>query len=149
MSPSTLRWTLLGAVGTMLALGAFVVVARSMSLRNAEILAERMRRRVETLPLEAAGNRISVTISIGVVAVDPADGCPDEDSLLQTVDQALYGAKRAGRNRVVTSLPPRQCLLRQRVELGTEPPNADPEAQVDVLQFSPEHRFPPVPRVPG
>jgi competence protein ComEA len=29
VSPSTLRWTLLGAVGTMLALGAFVVVARS------------------------------------------------------------------------------------------------------------------------
>lgn len=127
----------------------FVVVARSMSLRNAEILAERLRRRVETLPLEAAGNRISVTVSIGVVAVDPADGCPDEDSLLQTVDQALYGAKRAGRNRVVTSVPPRHSILRHGVELGTEPPNADPEAQAEALQFSPEHRSPPVPRVPA
>lgn len=127
----------------------FIVVARNMSLRNAEILAERIRRRVETLPLEAAGKRVSVTVSIGVVTVDPAGGCPDEDSLLQTVDQALYAAKRAGRNRVVTSLPPRQSLLRQGVTLGTEPPKADPEAEAEVLRFPPENRSPPVPQIPA
>jgi diguanylate cyclase (GGDEF)-like protein len=125
----------------------FVVVARNTSPRNAEILAERVRRRVETMPLEMAGHCVSVTVSIGVVSVDPNEGCPDEETLLQAVDQALYGAKRAGRNRVVTSLPPSRTLPSQRVKLGTEPPSANPEAQAEVLLFSPEHRSPPVPRL--
>jgi two-component system, cell cycle response regulator len=125
----------------------FIVVARNTTSRNAEILAERVRRRVETMPIEVAGNRISVTVSIGVVSVDPDEGCPDEETLLQTVDQALYGAKRAGRNRVVTSLPPSRTFASQGARLGTEPPDAYPEGDAEVLQFSPEHRSPAVPRV--
>jgi diguanylate cyclase (GGDEF)-like protein len=45
-----------------------------------------------------------VTVSIGVSAHNPAQ--PNEDSpdgLLRRADQALYAAKRSGRDRVMTS----------------------------------------------
>jgi len=54
----------------------------------------------------AAGERVSVTISLGV-GVWPQDGRLPEE-LLAAADRALYAAKQAGRDRVVTasSVPP-------------------------------------------
>jgi two-component system cell cycle response regulator len=84
----------------------FVIVARDTNLRNAEILAERVRRRIEKLRFEVPGGTTSVTVSVGVVAVTPHVGYPGEEALLKSVDAALYSAKRTGRNRV-TSMPPK------------------------------------------
>jgi diguanylate cyclase (GGDEF)-like protein len=62
--------------------------------------AERLRQRVEQLALahEASTVAKTVTISVGVASL-----CPTEQEsaqrLLSGADQALYGAKRGGRNR--------------------------------------------------
>ncbi len=68
---------------------------------EAVALAERLRQRVEALPLPEpefpAGCR--VTVSIGVATLP--DHASDAEGLLGAADRALYGAKGGGRNRVV------------------------------------------------
>jgi diguanylate cyclase (GGDEF)-like protein len=56
--------------------------------------------------LHFEGARIALTASMGV-AVSPPDGTTEE-VLLASADRALYAAKHAGRNRVVSasSVPP-------------------------------------------
>jgi len=61
------------------------------------VLAERLRKAVESLDIQFEGNHIPVTISIGV-ALQPQDG-ESLDSILAAADERLYIAKNAGRNR--------------------------------------------------
>jgi diguanylate cyclase (GGDEF)-like protein len=67
----------------------------SVEAKGATIVAERIRRHVETLDLE--GRR--VTVSIGVASY-PEHG-DDADALFSAADDAMYRAKRQGKNRVV------------------------------------------------
>jgi diguanylate cyclase (GGDEF)-like protein len=46
------------------------------------------------------GNKISVTVSIGV-ATRPADQVTSPQDLVEAADANLYAAKRKGRNKVV------------------------------------------------
>jgi two-component system, cell cycle response regulator len=64
-------------------------------------VAERLRRRIATepFPIEQGAKSIEVTISIGLAAIENADDTAA--NLLKRADQALYRAKRDGRNRVV------------------------------------------------
>jgi two-component system cell cycle response regulator len=79
----------------------FVVVMPDTDLTFAYMVAERLRQSVADMPFPIAvpPGRLSVTISIGVTATDGASDTPD--ALLRRADQALYRAKRDGRNRVV------------------------------------------------
>jgi diguanylate cyclase (GGDEF)-like protein len=51
-------------------------------------------------PVRATGGRrtISITVSIGVA--EPDEGAADPEDVIRAADQALYRAKRTGRNRV-------------------------------------------------
>jgi diguanylate cyclase (GGDEF)-like protein len=97
----------------------FLVVVRDTSLRNAEILAERIRHHVEDLRFECQGASHAVTVSVGVTLAPPDSGPSDIAALIQTADLAMYQAKRAGRNRVharpslapSTSTPPPRATL--------------------------------------
>ena len=78
----------------------FVVVMPETDLGVATMVAERLRRRIasETFPIQQGARGIEVTISIGIAAL----GCDDTPaSVIKRADQALYRAKRDGRNRVV------------------------------------------------
>lgn len=59
---------------------------------------ERLRAAVEANHIEYGGFSGNVTISLGVA--ERKDGYGDVDSLLKAADQAVYRAKRLGRNRV-------------------------------------------------
>lgn len=61
-------------------------------------IAERVRARVERFEFIRDGVRVNSTISIGLAELRAALATPDH--LLQAADEALYRAKRAGRNRV-------------------------------------------------
>lgn len=78
----------------------FVVLARSITPANAEILAERIRRHVEELEL-ALADELPMSVSVGVAIVAPGHSRPDAPALLMAADEAMYEAKAQGRNRVV------------------------------------------------
>ncbi len=62
----------------------------------------RPKRRPATRARSSGGQRrVAITVSIGVA--EPQDGGADPEEVIRTADQALYRAKRAGRNRVVAA----------------------------------------------
>ncbi len=79
----------------------FVVILPGTALAGARTTAEKMRLAVESLRLPHGASAVSpwVTISLGV-AVMSADPGGSAMSLLKAADQALYAAKRGGRNTV-------------------------------------------------
>lgn len=78
----------------------FVVLLRGIALAGAVRAAERIRASVEVLPAAADGHVISVTLSVGCASLREAPRLGSAQ-LLESADQRLYAAKRAGRNRVI------------------------------------------------
>lgn len=79
----------------------FLVVLPNTSAEGALTVAESIRSELENKPCLVQGLPIPVTVSIGIHAGIPASSDADATSLLAVCDQALYQAKRQGRNRVV------------------------------------------------
>jgi diguanylate cyclase (GGDEF)-like protein len=79
----------------------FVLLMPETKLHEAAVLLERLRRQAKSILIPKVP---SITISCGVAEWS---GSPDEsaENILQRADTALYEAKHAGRNRVVTSQP--------------------------------------------
>jgi diguanylate cyclase (GGDEF)-like protein len=78
----------------------FVVLLRNPAAGVAVEVGERIRAAVRGLDLRRLGVR-ELSVSIGVAVADSPDE-PIED-LIDTADQALYRAKRGGRDRVVAA----------------------------------------------
>jgi diguanylate cyclase (GGDEF)-like protein len=76
----------------------FVVVLPGIAPSDAIAVGERLRRAVEALAL-AHPVEASVTVSVGVAAARAAGAAPAD--VLRAADEALYKAKKKGRNRTV------------------------------------------------
>ena len=79
----------------------FVLVLPDSDEKAALSIAERLRARMDHDPIPVAGGQkeLSITISLGVASVrGPTDTA---EALLKRADEALYRAKREGRNRVM------------------------------------------------
>jgi diguanylate cyclase (GGDEF)-like protein len=92
----------------------FAILLPGASREQARVICERLRSLVEKAPVpEARGEPFRLTTSIGVAlhpeSVTPgADAASERKELLDRADQALYEAKRSGKNRVsFWSAPPR------------------------------------------
>jgi diguanylate cyclase len=82
----------------------FAIILPNCDLKGAEIVAEHVRAAVmgrELVKRSTGENLGRVTISIGVSMLKDDD---QPTTLIERADQALYAAKRAGRNRVMTEL---------------------------------------------
>jgi diguanylate cyclase (GGDEF)-like protein len=78
----------------------FLILLPGAGASDAEVVAERIRRRVQEMPMLVSGTRIGLTVSLGVAAVDADVAIPDD--LVERADAALYRSKSAGRNQVTT-----------------------------------------------
>jgi diguanylate cyclase (GGDEF)-like protein len=79
----------------------FLVLLPGTDLPQAEVVAGRLRERVEAVPLMWQQAPLKLTVSIGIAAWAGADDALA--SVLARADAALYSAKRAGRNRCEAS----------------------------------------------
>jgi two-component system cell cycle response regulator len=79
----------------------FVIVMPETDMAVAAVVAERIRRRIagEPFPIQKGNAALDVTISIGLAGL--ASASDTAETILKRADQALYRAKRDGRNRVV------------------------------------------------
>ena len=79
----------------------FVVVMPETDMAVAAMVAERLRRRIaaDAFAIQQGAGNVPVTISIGIAALRGKDDTAA--ALIKRADQALYRAKRDGRNRVV------------------------------------------------
>jgi two-component system, cell cycle response regulator len=84
----------------------FAVVMPEADLNAALQIGERLRSRIGDTPVEGA----TITVSVGAAVMRPDREKEELDAALRRADAALYGAKRAGRNRVIadgSGEPPR------------------------------------------
>ncbi len=72
----------------------FMVISSETNLKEAYLLAERIRETIENYTFEDVGK---VTVSFGLTEFKEND---TEDSLIKRADDAMYEAKKKGRNRV-------------------------------------------------
>ena len=79
----------------------FVILLPETDRASAQIFAERLRQFVQNSPIFYNNISIRLTISVGVSGKDGEKGSEEFDQLISQADEALYKAKRAGRNKVV------------------------------------------------
>ncbi len=84
----------------------FAITLVQPPLQVATAVAERLRKAVSELDIEFGGERLAVTISLGIAEV--GDGIVSLDHLVSKADACLYTAKHEGRNRacVASAAPP-------------------------------------------
>jgi len=77
----------------------FCVVLQHTTKEEAREIAEKIRRAVETNPMSYVNRMMRFTISLGVASAK-SDNLPSSRALVRAADQALYTAKRTGKNKV-------------------------------------------------
>ncbi|AHJ12126.1 putative diguanylate cyclase [Sulfurospirillum multivorans DSM 12446] len=80
------------------------IITPRTSKEEAALLAERLRDLIEKTTVAMVGTTqevVQVTVSLGICSLSPV--ITDKDALIEESDQALYLAKKYGRNRVVVS----------------------------------------------
>jgi diguanylate cyclase (GGDEF)-like protein len=76
----------------------FVILLLENDLPTAQMIAERLRLLISSIPVHTDRGPVSATVSMGISAV--AEDIRDLPTLLQRADEALFTAKSSGRNRI-------------------------------------------------
>jgi diguanylate cyclase (GGDEF)-like protein len=79
----------------------FAILLPETDLAGGGATAERLRAAIAETAIDTGNAVLKVTISIGVTLLSQADR--ELDALLKRADDAMYEAKRNGRNRVVAA----------------------------------------------
>ncbi|MBI4040800.1 MAG: diguanylate cyclase [Deltaproteobacteria bacterium] len=88
----------------------FAVILPETTIGHATMLAERIRKKIEEHNYTPWIGNKKITVSIGISNYHT----PDQKSdlvLIHSADQALYAAKKEGRNKVCISIPPRETRI--------------------------------------
>lgn len=78
----------------------FIILLAGIDQEAAMITAERLRVAVADEPVNARNSLVPVTLSLGVASMEPNCRPQSLDHLISCADEALYDAKRSGRNTV-------------------------------------------------
>ncbi len=76
----------------------FAILIRKSSLEDSKVLATKLLKVVENESFEIEGNTLKVTLSFGLAMY--SDEYKDFDGMMSAADNALYTAKKQGKNRV-------------------------------------------------
>src|SRR5712691_10627821 len=79
----------------------FAVLLVETTKAGAQLYADRIRQIIESYPFS---HRRPITASFGIASL-PDDEATTSESLIRAADEALYAAKRAGKNQVAAALP--------------------------------------------
>jgi diguanylate cyclase (GGDEF)-like protein len=77
----------------------FILILPEAGLEESSMIAERIRRLVENTSFQIGQAQINLTVSLGISNF-PSHRATSKEELVKMADQALYEAKRGGRNRV-------------------------------------------------
>lgn len=80
----------------------FVALMPETALAGAQVVAERMREAISISGFGPFNNEISLTVSMGLTGAGLND---DTETIMKRAEEALFDAKRHGRNRVVSRAP--------------------------------------------
>ncbi len=78
----------------------FLCILENTGISDGEEIAQRMRSRINGDTLQSGERQFQLTLSLGLAEASKDDTL---DSLIDRADSALYAAKRAGRDRVLTA----------------------------------------------
>jgi len=78
----------------------FLFVLPTTNENNGVVLAEKIRARLETTPVQIQNTSLTITASFGVAQINLANGL---NNALSLADKALYKAKEKGRNKVLSA----------------------------------------------
>jgi diguanylate cyclase (GGDEF)-like protein len=78
----------------------FVVILSKTEAKGAAVIGERIRKHIESLIVDEDGKKLQATVSIGASTLGPQEPVK---SFFARADEALYCAKRSGRNRLVSA----------------------------------------------
>lgn len=78
----------------------FAIILPETSLSGAKVLGQRLRRGIEQLEILAGVEKVRVTICIGIAGTEMEGVDFDKTVMISQADEALYLAKKNGRNRV-------------------------------------------------
>lgn len=81
----------------------FLIVLRRCPGQSLAERAEQVRQAIAAQPFHANGKALQLTLSIGAVVRPEGESACSVESILHCADEALYQAKRAGRNRVIVA----------------------------------------------
>jgi diguanylate cyclase (GGDEF)-like protein len=109
----------------------FAILLPHTTKLNAVIVAERIARRIRQLTFDFLGEKLEVTVSVGIASTSDVK-TNDAEELVRRSDVALYEAKRNGRNRVTVYSLDIALPLDEPQSLGGEtPPAKDSEPKVE------------------
>ncbi|MDK2981373.1 MAG: two-component system, cell cycle response regulator [Chloroflexota bacterium] len=80
----------------------FLLLLSGAGMNDSAVIAERIRRVIETEEIKWGGSKLSISVSIGV-ATYPIVRASVCEELITYADKALYVAKEAGRNQVIVN----------------------------------------------
>jgi len=76
----------------------FILLLPNITQKSATAIAERLLLKASKIELEAEGDIINITLSIGVASIEKSAG---SDDLLSCAENCVYQAKQMGRNQVI------------------------------------------------
>jgi diguanylate cyclase (GGDEF)-like protein len=90
----------------------FILILPEAGLEQSFVIAERIRQLVENTPFEVGRAQVNLTLSMGISNF-PSHRVKSKEELIKMADQALYDAKRGGRNKV--------CIFTEKSSQWTVP----------------------------
>jgi len=82
----------------------FILILPEAGIDESSMIAERVRKLIESTPFDVGKARINLTVSLGISNF-PAHRPRSKEDLIKMADLALYDAKRSGRNKVCIFFP--------------------------------------------